>query len=70
MSTEISKPTLVQAYLDMNRQINALLHASHMSGLFGNNPDPLTEDEIYANSKAGPHAWAFQIIVDGKNISA
>ncbi len=71
MTIKADKPKPEEIFLKVNHQINVLLHASFMSGLLGNNPNSLTEDEIYAKSKAGdPHSWAYQIIAAGKDSSA
>jgi hypothetical protein len=56
------KPTQMQMY-EKSRRENAELmkDVAWLCGLMGDNPDPLTEDEIIANANSGKsYSHAFQ----------
>ncbi len=64
----MSQKSQYQMCLEADRKAHETLqHCAWMAGLMGENPNPLTREEVdtLAQSKK-PYAWAFQVIVTGR----
>lgn len=58
--------TQLQQFHASHRHIHDVLqHATWMAGRMGENPNPMTWEEVKAAAKSDkPYAWAFQMIVE------
>ncbi|WP_273457639.1 hypothetical protein [Nevskia ramosa] len=65
----MSHMTQYQMCLEASRKAHQVLqHCAWMAGLMGDNPNPLTRDEVDKLARSDkPYAWAFKVIVDGRS---